>query len=102
MDDGTIELGATHTPSDGSSVASPQGDPLLPTAPSPAPAKDEPVTETAQVIAKAVRYIKAKRGGDLAAIILAGSAARDTMTSHSDVDLLALVQIGRASCRERG
>jgi predicted nucleotidyltransferase len=91
MDDGTLELGATQTPSDGSSVASPQGDPLLPTAPAPAPAKDEPVTETAQVLAKAVRYVKAKRGGDLAAIILAGSAARDTMTSHSDVDLLVLV-----------
>ncbi len=57
----------------------------------PAPAKDESVSETAQVIAKAVGYVRAKRGGDLAAIILAGSAARDAMTSHSDVDLLALV-----------
>ncbi|TLY23700.1 MAG: nucleotidyltransferase domain-containing protein [Nitrospirae bacterium] len=82
---------APQTPSDGSSVASPQGDPSLPTDAAPAPAKDESVAETAQVIAKAVRYVKAKRGGDLAAIILAGSAARDAMTSHSDVDLLVLV-----------
>src|SRR5438309_586204 len=82
---------APQTPSDGSSVASPQGDPPLPTDAAPAPAKDESVAETTQVIAKAVRYVKAKRGGDLAAIILAGSAARDAMTSHSDVDLLVLV-----------
>ncbi len=91
MDDGTIELGTPQMPSDGSTVASPQGDPPLPTDAAPAPAKDESVSETAQVIAKAVRYVKAKRGGDLAAIILAGSAARDAMTSHSDVDLLVLV-----------
>src|SRR2546422_8318445 len=107
MDDGTVELGAPQTPSDGSSAASPQGDPPLPTDVAPAPAKDESIAEATQVIAKAVRYVKAKRGGDLAAIILVGSAARDAMTSHSDVDLLVLVlgsdnsQIGRASCRER-
>src|SRR6266704_1388548 len=91
MDDGTIELGAPQTPSDGSSDASPQSEPPLPTDAAPAPAKDESAAETTQVIAKAVRYVKAKRGGDLAAIILAGSAARDAMTSHSDVDLLVLV-----------
>src|SRR2546427_7701599 len=90
MDDGPIELGAPQMPSDGSAVA-PPGDPLLPTDAAPAPAKDESVSESAQVIAKAIRYVKAKRGADLAAIILAGSAARDAMTSHSDVDLLALV-----------
>jgi len=91
MDDGTIELGAPQTPSDGSSDASPQSEPPPPTDAAPAPAKDESAAETTQVIAKAVRYVKAKRGGDLAAIILAGSAARDAMTSHSDVDLLVLV-----------
>jgi len=91
MDDGTIELGAPQTPSDGSSDATPQSEPPPPTDAAPAPAKDESAAETTQVIAKAVRYVKAKRGGDLAAIILAGSAARDAMTSHSDVDLLVLV-----------
>src|SRR2546428_645426 len=90
MDDGPIELGAPQIPTDGSAVA-PPGDPLLPTDAAPAPAKDDSVSESAQVIAKAVRYVKAKRGGDLAAVILAGSAARDAMTSHSDVDLLVLV-----------
>src|SRR5437667_294915 len=90
MDDGPIELGAPQVPSDGSAVE-PPGDPPLPTDAAPAPAKDDSVSESAQVIAKAVRYVKAKRGGDLAAVILAGSAARDAMTSHSDVDLLVLV-----------
>ncbi len=53
--------------------------------------KKPALPEDEQIIAKAVRYIRAKRGGDLAAIILAGSAARDAMTPHSDVDFLALV-----------
>lgn len=57
----------------------------------PAPEKREPVPEIDQVIAKAVRHVRAKRGGDLAAIILAGSAARGALTPHSDVDLLVLV-----------
>src|SRR5438093_8767796 len=91
MDDGTIELGTPQTRSDHSSVASPQSEPPLPMDAATTPAKDESAAETTQVIAKAVRYVKAKRGGDLAAIILAGSAARDAMTSHSDVDLLVLV-----------
>ena len=91
MDDGPTELGTPHFPADGSAVAPPPGDSPLPTDAAAAPAKDESVSESAQVITKAIRYLKAKRGGDLAAIILAGSAARDAMTSHSDVDLLALV-----------
>jgi predicted nucleotidyltransferase len=44
-----------------------------------------------EVLAKAVRYIKAKRGGDLAAILLTGSAARNALTAHSDVDIVVLV-----------
>lgn len=55
------------------------------------PEKREPEPELDQVLAKAVRHIRAKRGGDLAAIILVGSAARDALTPHSDVDLLVLV-----------
>lgn len=91
MDDGPIEVGAPQTASDAPSVESlGGGSPPAPDA-TPAPEKAAQASETAQVLAKAVRYIKAKRGGDLSAIILAGSAARDAMTSHSDVDLLALV-----------
>ncbi len=56
-----------------------------------APTKPAPVPEIAQILAKAVRYVKAKRGGDLAAIILLGSAALDALLPHSDVDLLVLV-----------
>ncbi len=55
------------------------------------PEKPEAAPELDQVLAKAVRHVRAKRGGDLAAIILAGSAARDALTPHSDVDLLVLV-----------
>jgi predicted nucleotidyltransferase len=55
--------------------------------------RDEPpLSNLESVLTKAVRYIKAKRGGDLAAIILAGSAARDALTAHSDVDVLVLVR----------
>ena len=66
-------------------------EPPVQTDTAPAPEKREPVPEIDQVIAKAIRHVKAKRGGDLAAIILAGSAARDALTPHSDVDLLVLV-----------
>jgi len=51
MDDGPTELGTPHFPADGSAVAPPPGDPPLPTDAAPAPAKDESVSESAQVIA---------------------------------------------------
>jgi predicted nucleotidyltransferase len=60
--------------------------------PLPAAPSGAPPTQTDQIIAKAVQHIKAKRGGDLAAIILAGSAARDALTPHSDVDFMVLVK----------
>src|SRR5437868_4220139 len=41
---------------------------------------------------KAIRYIKAKRGGDLAAIVLIGSATRQMLMPHSDVNLMVLVR----------
>jgi predicted nucleotidyltransferase len=63
------------------------------------PEKAASIPEIEQIIAKAVRYVRAKRGGDLAAILLAGSAARDALTTHSDVDLLVLV-LGKDSSRE--
>jgi len=50
-----------------------------------------PPPELEQLLPKAVRYIKAKRGGDLAAIFLVGSATRDALLPHSDVNLIVLV-----------
>jgi predicted nucleotidyltransferase len=58
--------------------------------PSPQPEVSAPPIE--DILAKAVRYIKAKRGGDLAAILLTGSAARNALTAHSDVDIVVLVR----------
>ena len=43
-------------------------------------------------LAGAVKYIRAKRGGDLVGIILVGSGARRTVTAHSDIDLIVLVK----------
>jgi predicted nucleotidyltransferase len=58
-----------------------------------APPESRPVpSELDQITAKAVRYIKAKRGGDLAAILLIGSAARDSLLAHSDVNFVVLVR----------
>ncbi|GKS58549.1 hypothetical protein YTPLAS18_20760 [Nitrospira sp.] len=44
------------------------------------------------VIAAAVRYVKGKRGGDLVAVLLVGSAARRMITPHSDLDLIVVVK----------
>jgi predicted nucleotidyltransferase len=44
------------------------------------------------VTTKAVRYIKAKRGGDLAAILLVGSAVREALLPHSDLNFIVLVR----------
>ena len=41
---------------------------------------------------RGVKYIRAKRGGDLVGIILVGSGARRTVTAHSDIDLIVLVK----------
>ncbi|MGC3975745.1 MAG: hypothetical protein QM771_15385 [Nitrospira sp.] len=43
-------------------------------------------------LAGAVKYVRAKRGGDLVGIILVGSGARRAVTAHSDIDLIALVK----------
>ncbi|MBA3752696.1 MAG: nucleotidyltransferase domain-containing protein [Nitrospira sp.] len=40
----------------------------------------------------AVKYIRAKRGGDLVGVILVGSGARRAVTAHSDIDLIVLVK----------
>ncbi len=44
------------------------------------------------ILAVALRHVKGKRGGDLVAVLLVGSAARRMMTAHSDVDLIAVVK----------
>lgn len=43
-------------------------------------------------LAVAVKYVRAKRGGDLVGIILVGSGARRAVTAHSDIDLIVLVK----------
>lgn len=45
-----------------------------------------------EILAAGVRHVKGKRGGDLVAVLLVGSAARRMMTAHSDVDLIAVVK----------
>jgi hypothetical protein len=49
-------------------------------------------SELDQVTAKALRHIKAKRGGDLAAVLLVGSATGETLSPHSDVNFIVLVK----------
>jgi predicted nucleotidyltransferase len=43
-------------------------------------------------LAVALKYVRAKRGGDLAGVILVGSGARRAVTPHSDIDLIVLVK----------
>ena len=61
----------------------------------PEPPEQPPPVEatgTEQVLASALSYIRGKRGGDLAAVILVGSGARRALTPHSDLDLIALIK----------
>ena len=71
---------------------------------------DEPGFE--ELVEVAARHVRGRRGGDLVSVILVGSSVRRAITTHSDIDLIALVkgqadgheivrEIGRASCRER-
>ena len=43
-------------------------------------------------LAVAVKYVRAKRGGDLVGVILVGSGARRAVTALSDIDLIVLVK----------
>ncbi len=45
-----------------------------------------------EVVAAGLRHVKGKRGGDLVAVLLVGSAARRTMTAHSGLDFVAVVK----------
>ncbi|GMV50740.1 nucleotidyltransferase domain-containing protein [Nitrospirales bacterium NOB] len=62
----------------------------LPERPQAPPAPHPPSYEDALAIA--LRYVRAKRGGDLVGIILVGSGARRAVTPHSDIDLIVLVK----------
>lgn len=62
----------------------------LPEPPEPAPAPEPPGTE--KIIAQALGYVRGKRGGDLVAVLLVGSAVRRALTPHSDLDLIVLVK----------
>ena len=62
----------------------------VPDPPEPAPPIDQPGIE--RIVASALSYVRAKRGGDLAAVLLVGSGARKSLTAHSDLDLIALVK----------
>jgi predicted nucleotidyltransferase len=54
--------------------------------------KSPPSPALEDILAAALRYVRGKRGGDLLAVILVGSAAHRTVTPHSDLDLIALVK----------
>lgn len=63
--------------------------------PVPEPAELPPTPEppgTDKIIAHALGYVRGKRGGDLVAVLLVGSAARRALTPHSDLDLIVLVK----------
>jgi predicted nucleotidyltransferase len=86
-----------------SSAASPTREELnaeLVEVPEP-PEQPEPVDapDFEEVVARALRHARAKRGGDLVGVILVGSGARRAVTPHSDVDLIALVK-GQAEADE--
>jgi predicted nucleotidyltransferase len=92
MDELQTEMPSESLPAAEPPPPTPPVDALSPAETATPTHRDEPPSSLEPVITKAVRYIKAKRGGDLAAIILAGSAARDALTLHSDVDVLVLVR----------
>ena len=58
---------------------------------------DEPGFE--ELVAVALRHVRGRRGGDLVSVILVGSSVRRAITTHSDIDLIALVK-GQADGHE--
>lgn len=65
------------------------------------PEQPGPINEPGfeDTIAIALRHIRGRRGGDLVSVILVGSGARRAVTTHSDIDLIALVK-GQADVHE--
>ena len=66
-----------------------------------APEQPDPITEPGfeELVAVALRHVRGRRGGDLVSIILVGSSVRRGITTHSDIDLIALVK-GQADGHE--
>lgn len=63
--------------------------------PVPEPPELPPTPEppgTDKIIEHALGHVRGKRGGDLLAVLLAGSGARRALTAHSDLDFLVLVK----------
>jgi predicted nucleotidyltransferase len=63
--------------------------------PVPEPPDQPPPLETPGIedlLAKALSYIRGKRGADLCSVILVGSGARRTLTPHSDLNLIVAVK----------
>lgn len=62
----------------------------VPDLPDPPEAVEPPGFD--EILSHALRHVKGKRGGDLIAVLLTGSAARRMLTPHSDLDLIAVVK----------
>jgi predicted nucleotidyltransferase len=65
------------------------------------PEQPEPITEPGfeELVTVALRHVRGRRGGDLVSVILVGSSVRRAITTHSDIDLIALVK-GQADGHE--
>ncbi|HEX9155165.1 MAG TPA: hypothetical protein VF819_06340 [Nitrospira sp.] len=62
----------------------------VPELPEPPEPLNEPGFE--DTVAKALRHVRGRRGGDLVSVLLVGSGVRRAVTAHSDVDLIVLVK----------
>ena len=62
----------------------------VPDLPEPPEAVEPPGFD--EILSHALRHVKGKRGGDLVAVLLTGSAAHRMLTPHSDLDLIAVVK----------
>jgi len=65
------------------------------------PEQPEPINDPVfeELVALALRHVRGRRGGDLVSVVLVGSSVRRAITTHSDIDLLALVK-GQADAHE--
>ena len=65
------------------------------------PEQPDPITEPGfeELVTVALRHVRGRRGGDLVSVILVGSSVRRAITTHSDIDLIALVK-GQADGHE--
>lgn len=65
------------------------------------PEQPDPIIEPGfeELVTVALRHVRGRRGGDLVSVILVGSSVRRAITTHSDIDLIALVK-GQADGHE--